>query len=57
MPDVTPQTTDSPWFVETFYVYQFNDNISLTPAIWVGINPANDRDPLWVGALRTSFKF
>ncbi|MBD2654374.1 carbohydrate porin [Synechocystis sp. FACHB-383] len=57
VPDITPATTDAPWFVETFYLYQFNDNISLTPAFWIGINPANGRDPLWVAALRTSFKF
>ncbi|AIE74048.1 MULTISPECIES: iron uptake porin [unclassified Synechocystis] len=57
LPDITPATTDAPWFVETFYLYQFNDNISLTPAFWIGINPANGRDPLWVAALRTSFKF
>ncbi|MFM1842648.1 MAG: hypothetical protein RLZZ490_1384 [Cyanobacteriota bacterium] len=57
LPDVTPATTDSPWFVESFYVFQINPNISLTPGLWVGINPANDRDPLWVWALRTSYKF
>ncbi len=57
VPDITPSSTDAPWFVETFYLYQLNDNISLTPAFWIGINPANGRDPLWVAALRTSFKF
>ena len=57
VPDATVGSTDSPWFVETFYLYQLTDNISVTPAIWVNINPANDRDPLWVGALRTSFSF
>ncbi|MGL5034333.1 MAG: iron uptake porin [Microcystaceae cyanobacterium] len=55
--NVTPATTTPPWFVETFYVFKVNDNISVTPGLWVGINPANDRAPLWVGALRTSFKF
>jgi hypothetical protein len=57
IPDATPATSNPPWFVETFYLYQVNDNISLTPSVWVGINPANGRDPLWVGAIRTSFKF
>ncbi len=50
-------TEDTPLLLETFYVFKLNDNISITPAVWVGINPENDRDPLWVGALRTSFSF
>ncbi len=50
-------TKDTPFLVETFYVFKVNDNISISPAIWVGINPENNRDPLWVGALRTSFNF
>ncbi len=50
-------TYDTPWMVETFYVFKINDNISLSPAVWVSINPENDRAPLWVGALRTSFEF
>jgi hypothetical protein len=53
----TAPTRDTPWLVETFYVYQISDNISVTPAVYVGINPENDRDPLWVGAIRGSFKF
>ncbi|MBJ7900488.1 MAG: iron uptake porin [Cyanobacteria bacterium RI_101] len=57
LPDITPATTDTPWFVESFYVFQINPSISLTPGLWVGINPANDRAPLWVWALRTSYKF
>ncbi|PSF37102.1 S-layer protein [Aphanothece hegewaldii CCALA 016] len=55
--DVTEATKDNPWLVETFYVYQINDNISVTPGVYVGINPENNRDPLWVGAIRGSFKF
>ncbi len=51
------ETEDTPWLVETFYVFQLNENISITPAVWVAINPENDRSPLWVGALRTSFTF
>ncbi|MEB3249387.1 MAG: iron uptake porin [Merismopediaceae bacterium] len=57
LPGVTPATTTPPWFVETFYVFKINDNISFTPGFWIALNPANDRDPLWVGALRSSFKF
>ena len=55
--DVTEATEDNPWLLETFYVYQINDNISVTPGIYVGINPENNRAPLWVGAIRGSFKF
>ncbi|MGK7946799.1 MAG: iron uptake porin, partial [Microcystaceae cyanobacterium] len=51
------QTFDTPLMVETFYVWQLNDNISLSPGFWVSLNPENDRSPLWVGALRTSFEF
>lgn len=50
-------TKDTPFLVETFYVFKINDNISISPAIWVSINPENNRDALWVGALRTSFNF
>lgn len=50
-------TDDTPFLIETFYTFKVNDNISVSPAIWVGINPENNRDPLWVGALRTSFNF
>lgn len=51
------QTYDTPLMVETFYVWKINDNFSLSPGFWVSINPENDRDPLWVGALRSSFEF
>ena len=54
---VTPSTTTAPWFAETFYVFQVNDNISITPGFWVGTSPANGRDPLWIGAIRSSFNF
>jgi hypothetical protein len=50
-------TEDAPWLIETFYVFKINDNISITPAIWTAINPENGRTPLWVGAIRSSFKF
>ena len=57
LPDVTPSTTTAPWFAESFYVFKVNDNISITPGLWVGTSPANGRDPLWIGAIRSSFKF
>jgi hypothetical protein len=45
------------WFFEAFYKYQFNEYVSLTPAVFVITNPEDNRDPLWVGVLRLSFTF
>jgi hypothetical protein len=51
------ETDDMPLLFEAFYVFQLNDNISVTPGATLILNPENDRDPLWVGTIRTSFKF
>ncbi|MGL6283267.1 MAG: iron uptake porin [Microcoleaceae cyanobacterium] len=50
---------DTPYHIEAFYRYQINDNISITPGFFVVINPNNneDNDTIWVGTLRTQFKF
>lgn len=55
--NVPVETEDTPWLVELFYVHKLNDNISITPGAFVIINPENERDPLWVGTIRTSFEF
>jgi len=52
-----PEDEDISWFVEALYVFQINDNISITPGIFVVTNPEDGRDPLWVGTVRTSFTF
>ncbi len=45
--------------VEAFYRFQFNDNISITPGLWVVVNPENDsrNDTQGVWLLRTGFNF
>lgn len=50
---------DTAYHLETFYRFQMNDHISITPAFWVVINPENDsrNDNQWVGLIRTSFNF
>ena len=50
---------DIPLRVEAFYKYQLNDNISITPGvIWLSSpNQDNDNDDIFIGALRTTFKF
>lgn len=55
--DIIPATTDTPWLIEVFYLYNVNNNISITPGITAAINPENNRNPLWIGTIRTSFKF
>lgn len=57
VPDAIAATSDTPWLVETFYVFKITDNISVTPGVFVGINPENGRAPLWVGTIRTGFTF
>jgi len=36
-----------------------NDNISITPGVWILVNPENDsrNDTQWVWLLRTGFNF
>ncbi|MDZ7961866.1 MAG: iron uptake porin [Aulosira sp. DedQUE10] len=50
---------DTSFHIEGFYTYRVNDNISVTPTLFVITNPeANaNNDPIWVGALRTTFTF
>lgn len=55
--DALPSTVDTPWLFEVFYLHTVNDNISITPGVTYIINPENGRDPIWVGTVRTSFKF
>ncbi|MGK7960419.1 iron uptake porin [Crocosphaera sp.] len=50
---------DTPYIIEAQYKYPLNDNILLTPGFYVVINPEGDEfnNSIWVGALRTTFKF
>ncbi|GAB4180608.1 MAG: iron uptake porin [Coleofasciculaceae cyanobacterium] len=51
------EDNETSWFFEAFYKYQFNEYVSLTPAVFVITNPEDNRDSLWVGVLRLSFTF
>jgi hypothetical protein len=50
---------DTSAHVEAFYRFQVNDNISITPGVWLLVNPENDsrNDTQWVWLLRTGFNF
>ncbi|MEG4047596.1 iron uptake porin [Microcoleus sp. Pol17_C1] len=50
---------DTSYHLEGFYRFQVNDFISVTPGVYVILNPEhNDRnDDIWVGLLRTTFSF
>ncbi|MEM7590856.1 MAG: iron uptake porin [Cyanobacteria bacterium P01_A01_bin.83] len=52
-------SNDVPIHVETFYKYQFNDNISITPGfIWLPTpNQDGNNDDIFIGSLRTTFTF
>lgn len=45
--------------LEVLYKYKLNDNITITPGTYVIFTPDNNNnnDTIWVGALRTTFKF
>lgn len=48
-----------PYHLEAFYNYQVNDNISLTPGVFVLFSPEGNKnnDTTTVGVLRTTFSF
>ncbi|MCG6134663.1 MAG: iron uptake porin [Nostoc sp. LLA-1] len=50
---------DTSLHLEAFYTYRVNNNITITPALFVITNPEhnNANDTIWVGALRTNFSF
>ncbi|MGD1699944.1 iron uptake porin [Dapis sp. BLCC M229] len=50
---------DTSIHIEVLYRFQMNDNIAITPGLFVITNPNHieDNDTLWVGTLRTQFRF
>ncbi|MGB3266753.1 MAG: iron uptake porin [Microcoleus sp.] len=50
---------DTSYHLEGFYRFQVNDFISVTPGVYVIMNPEhnNNNDDIWVGLLRTTFSF
>jgi hypothetical protein len=50
--------TLTPWHLETFYTHRFNRNISITPGVFVILNPdAGTPEPIYGLSLRTTFVF
>src|SRR6476469_3085218 len=64
---VPPKVTESDvarnrntsYHLEGFYRFQVNDFISVTPGVYVILNPEhnNNNEDIWVGLLRTTFSF
>ncbi|MEB3341374.1 iron uptake porin [Okeania sp.] len=50
---------DTSLHIEAFYRFQMNDNIAITPGLFVITNADHNdnNDTIWVGALRTQFRF
>ena len=51
----------TPWLFEIFYTHRFNKNISITPDIFLVLNPDKglngSADPIWGFSVRTTFAF
>lgn len=52
-----PEDKDWPLHLEAFYKFRVNDNIFISPGVFVVTNPEDGRDPIWVGAIRTNLNF
>jgi hypothetical protein len=50
---------DQAYFIQAQYNFPINDNIIINPGAYVILNPDNNdnNDAIWVGVLRTTFKF
>ena len=57
--DSGAENDDLPWHLEGFYRYPVTKNISINPGLLVVLNPEgdNDNDTIYVGTIRTIFKF
>lgn len=51
--------TGTSYHLEGFYRYQLTNNVDITPGVFVILNPEhnNDNNAIWVGTLRTTFRF
>ena len=49
----------TPWLFEAFYTHRFNKNISITPDIFLVLNPdkGTTAEPIWGFSIRTTFAF
>ncbi|BAQ64917.1 hypothetical protein GM3709_1682 [Geminocystis sp. NIES-3709] len=59
MPPKASNDRNTSYMIELQYKYPVNDNILITPGAYVVLNPNHDsrNDAIWVGAVRTTFKF
>ncbi len=57
--DLISNDRNAPYIIEAQYKFPITDNIQITPGAYVILNPeANgNNDSIWVGVLRTTFKF
>ena len=56
--DGVEEDDETSWLIEALYKFPINDNIAITPGAYVVLNPdGEDDDSVWVGVLRTTFKF
>jgi hypothetical protein len=57
--NVGTRIDDASYLIQAQYRYPITDNISITPGAYVLLNPDNNdaNDAIWVGVLRTTFKF
>jgi hypothetical protein len=57
--DPDQRIDDSSYLIQAQYKFPITDNISITPGGYVLLNPDHndDNDAIWVGVLRTTFKF
>jgi hypothetical protein len=57
--EIDGRIDDASYIIQAQYKFPITDNISITPGGYVLLNPENndDNDAIWVGVLRTTFKF
>ncbi|NER08840.1 MAG: carbohydrate porin, partial [Okeania sp. SIO3C4] len=57
--DDSLEDDDTSLHIEAIYRFQLNDNISVSPGLFVITNPNHDdsNDTIWVTTLRTTFRF
>ncbi|ACK68114.1 Carbohydrate-selective porin OprB [Rippkaea orientalis PCC 8801] len=57
--DLTVPDQDTPYIIEGQYRYPLNKNIDITPGLYVILEPDgnNQNNSIWVGVVRTTFKF
>jgi len=57
--DGGPKDESTSFIIEAQYQYPLTDNIQITPGAYIILNPNHDdnRDTIFVGAIRTTFKF